>query len=74
MIEKIQGGVTAAKGFQAAAAEANIKYKGRTDMAMVYSTVPCRVAGTFTKNLVKASPGRSRQQRDRERLHRSRRV
>ena len=56
MIEKIQGGVTAAKGFQAAAAEANIKYKGRTDMAMVYSTVPCRVAGTFTKNLVKAAP------------------
>ena len=56
MIEKIQGGVTAAKGFQAAAAEANIKYKGRTDMAMVYSTVPCRAAGTFTKNLVKAAP------------------
>ena len=56
MIKKIQGGVTAAKGFQAAAAEANIKYKGRTDMAMVYSTVPCRAAGTFTKNLVKAAP------------------
>ena len=56
MIEKIQGGVTAAKGFQAAAAEANIKYNGRTDMAMVYSTVPCRAAGTFTKNLVKAAP------------------
>ena len=56
MIKKIQGGVTAAKGFQAAATEANIKYKGRTDMAMVYSTVPCRAAGTFTKNLVKAAP------------------
>ena len=56
MIKKIQGGVTAAKGFQAAATEANIKYKGRTDLAMVYSTVPCRAAGTFTKNLVKAAP------------------
>jgi len=31
----IEGGVTAAKGFQAAAAAAEIKYKGRTDMAMV---------------------------------------
>ena len=30
----IDGGVTAAKGFKAAAAAAEIKYKGRTDMAM----------------------------------------
>ncbi len=56
MLKQIEGGVTAAKGFKAAATEANIKYKGRTDMAMVYSTVPCRAAGTFTKNLVKAAP------------------
>ena len=33
----ITGGVTAAKGFQAASAAAGIKYQGRTDMAMVYS-------------------------------------
>ena len=38
----IEGGVTAAKGFQAAAAAAEIKYKGRTDMAMVYSEVSLR--------------------------------
>ncbi len=56
MLKQIEGGVTAAKGFKAAATEANIKYKGRTDMAMVYSTVPCRAAGTFTNNLVKAAP------------------
>ena len=43
-MEIITGGVTAAKGFKAAAAAAEIKYKGRTDMAMVYSEVPC-VAG-----------------------------
>ena len=49
----IEGGVTAAKGFQAAAAAAEIKYKGRTDMAMVYSEVPCVAAGTFTTNVVK---------------------
>ena len=52
----IDGGVTAAKGFQAAAAAAEIKYKGRTDMAMVYSEVPCVAAGTFTTNVVKAAP------------------
>lgn len=50
------GGVTAAKGFQAAAAAAEIKYKGRTDMAMIYSEVPCLAAGTFTTNVVKAAP------------------
>ena len=33
----IDGGVTAAKGFKAAAAAAEIKYKGRTDMAVDYS-------------------------------------
>ena len=31
----IKGGVTAAEGFQAAAAAAGIKYQGRSDMAMV---------------------------------------
>ena len=31
-MEIITGGVTAAKGFKAAAAAAEIKYKGRTDM------------------------------------------
>jgi glutamate N-acetyltransferase/amino-acid N-acetyltransferase len=52
----IEGGVTAAKGFQAAAAAAEIKYKGRTDMAMIYSEVPAVTAGTFTTNVVKAAP------------------
>ena len=51
----IEGGVTAAKGFKAACCEANIKYKNRTDMAMVYSTAPCECAGTFTSNVVKAA-------------------
>ena len=52
----ITGGVTAAKGFQAASAAAGIKYQGRTDMAMVYSEKPCVAAGTFTTNIVKAAP------------------
>ena len=56
MFKQIEGGVTAAKGFSAASTAAGIKYKDRTDMAMVYSSVPCTVAGTFTTNMVKAAP------------------
>ena len=55
-MKKITGGVTAAKGFEAAAAAAGIKYENRTDMALVYSVKPCKVAGTFTTNVVKAAP------------------
>lgn len=52
----IEGGVTAAKGFQAANTAAGIKYKDRDDMALIFSEKPCKVAGTFTKNVVKAAP------------------
>ena len=55
-MKKIKGGVTAAKGYEAAATAAGIKYKDRTDMAMIYSKVPCAAAGTFTTNVVKAAP------------------
>ncbi len=55
-MKQIPGGVTAAKGFQAASCAAGIKYKGRQDMALIYSQVPCRSAGTFTTNIVKAAP------------------
>lgn len=55
-MEIITGGVTAAKGFLAAGVEAGIKYQNRKDMAMVYSKVPCKAAGTFTTNVVKAAP------------------
>ena len=52
----IEGGVTAANGFQAAGLTAGIK-KGNTKvMAMMYSIVPCKAAGTFTTNVVKAAP------------------
>lgn len=52
----INGGVTAAKGFEAASTAAGIKYTDRTDMALVYSRPPCVIAGTFTTNVVKAAP------------------
>ena len=55
-MQYIDGGVTAAKGFYASSAAAGIKYQGRTDMAMVYSDTPCKAAGTFTTNIVKAAP------------------
>ena len=55
-MKQIQGGITAAKGFEAAGVSAEIKYKNRADMAIVYSQVPCNVAGTFTTNVVKAAP------------------
>ncbi len=52
----IEGGVTAAKGFEAASTEARIKYKDRKDMALIYSEAPCVAAGAFTTNVVKAAP------------------
>ena len=55
-MEIITGGVTAAKGFLAAGVEAGIRYQNRKDMAMVYSKTPCRAAGVFTTNVVKAAP------------------
>lgn len=51
----IDGGVTSAKGFKAAGICAGIK-KDRKDMAMLFSEKVCTAAGTFTTNLVKASP------------------
>jgi glutamate N-acetyltransferase/amino-acid N-acetyltransferase len=52
---KIEGGINAAKGFKASGVYAGIRKK-KNDMAMVFSEVPCRVAGTFTTNIVKAAP------------------
>ena len=52
----IEGGVTAAQGFEAAGVEASIKYQNRKDMALVYSQKPCVTAGVFTSNIVKAAP------------------
>ena len=49
-------GVTAPKGFQAASGAAGIKKNGTPDMAVLLSEVPCRAAGTFTTNVVKAAP------------------
>lgn len=55
-MKKINGGVTAAIGFEASGVEANIKYLNRKDMALIYSKVPCEIAGVFTSNAVQAAP------------------
>ncbi len=57
-MEIITGGVATAKGFEAAGYEAGVKYENRKDMALVYSTQPCAVAGVFTSNVAKAAPVR----------------
>ena len=55
-MKEVKGGVTAAKGYEAAGVAAHLRKSGKLDVAMVYSQVPARVAGTFTTNVVKAAP------------------
>jgi len=59
-LKPVKGGVTAAKGFRAAAVFAGIKAsnKRRDDMALVASKIPAVAAGVFTTNRVKAAPVR----------------
>lgn len=55
-ITKINGGITAPKGFLASGLNAGIKNQTKKDMAMVFSSTPCAAAGVFTSNLIKAAP------------------
>ena len=55
-IKTIAGGVCAAKGFRAAGVPAEIKYKGRNDVALVVADAPCAAAAVFTTNAVAAAP------------------
>ena len=57
-MKNIEGGVVAPKGFKATGLEVGIKagHSGKKDMAMVFADVPCKAAGTFTTNRVKAAP------------------
>ncbi len=55
-MKKIDGGVTAAKGYKAAGYLAGIKPNAtKNDMAMIYSEKPAVFGATFTKNVVKAA-------------------
>ncbi len=52
----IRGGVCSAKGFRAAGVAAEIKYKGRNDVALLVADAPCAAAAVFTTNRVAAAP------------------
>ncbi|MBU0567301.1 bifunctional glutamate N-acetyltransferase/amino-acid acetyltransferase ArgJ [bacterium] len=55
MIRKIQGGITAPKGFKACGVSCGIKEEG-LDLALIYSDVAAAAAAVFTANKVKAAP------------------
>lgn len=56
-MQKLTGGVTAAKGFLAAGMHAGIKKNdGKRDLAIVYSEAPAAVGGVFTQNKFAAAP------------------
>ncbi len=43
-------------GFKASGVEANIKKKGVRDLGLIFSEVPAKAGGVFTRNLVQAAP------------------
>jgi glutamate N-acetyltransferase/amino-acid N-acetyltransferase len=53
---RIEGGVTAARGFKANGVESGIKKNGGLDLALVVATQPATAAGVFTTNKVAAAP------------------
>ncbi len=57
-MKTISGGVTAPKGFRAAAVHAGVKSQdpAHLDLALILSDVPCAAAGVYTRNRVKAAP------------------
>jgi len=52
----VKGGVCSAKGFRAAGVAAEIKYKGRNDVALIVADEACAAAAVFTTNRVAAAP------------------
>ncbi len=57
MIQFINGGVTAPKGFLAAGIHCGIrKNKSKKDLALIYSQTDCDAAAVYTQNLVYGAP------------------
>lgn len=54
-IKILKSGLNALPSFESAGVMANIKYKNRKDMALIFSKTPCIAAGVFTKNKVRAA-------------------
>ena len=55
-LRTVKGGVCSAKGFRAAGVAAEIKYRGRNDVALIVADAPCAAAAVFTTNKVAAAP------------------
>lgn len=55
-LEKIEGGITAIPGIQAAGIGCGIKKNNLEDLALIYSSRPAACAGVFTTNKFKAAP------------------
>src|SRR5271169_3312150 len=53
---RVNGSVTAPRGFRAAGVAAGLKAGGKKDMALIVSDTPATPAATFTTNQVKAAP------------------
>ncbi len=55
--QAIDGGATAAKGFQASGLHCGIrKNQSKKDLALIAAQVPCRAAAVYTQNLVQGAP------------------
>lgn len=54
--EVVPGGVTAPKGFRAAGVVAQVRKRGRRDLALIYSKVTAVASALYTQNQVKAAP------------------
>ena len=58
-LQKIPGGVLAARGFRASGVCAGIKIaQGQLDVGLLVADAPCTAAGVFTTNLIQAAPVR----------------
>ena len=55
-MKKIDGGITAVPGVQAAGIHAGIKKAEMKDVALIFTDMPATAAGVFTKNSVTAAP------------------
>ncbi len=53
--QKVEGGVTAPKGYRAAGIAAGLKPSGSLDLALIYSEVEAIAAGVFTTSVVRAA-------------------
>jgi glutamate N-acetyltransferase/amino-acid N-acetyltransferase len=55
-IKKVQGGITAVRGIEAAGVHCGLKKSGENDLALLYSREPAAAAGVFTTNKFRAAP------------------